>query len=117
MLVAGALIDMGLGTLLLVAGATAARPLALATAVGTAMIVTLTATTAPFSPRLLASGVYRTGNVAEKRQMVFYSDGRTASVSAVRDAESGYLAISTNGKVDASLGPEWFRRCDGTSKP
>ncbi|HEX9756047.1 MAG TPA: hypothetical protein VGA42_10095 [Gemmatimonadales bacterium] len=60
---------------------------------------------------LLSSGVFRTGQAAMLRDsVVFYRDGRTASVSATR-AETGRLTIATNGKPDGSLDPVWLKAC------
>lgn len=58
----------------------------------------------PYDPLTLASGVYRYGNsqVGEGSRMLFYRDGKTASVSAFQ-ATNGVMTISTNGKPDASL--------------
>ena len=39
----------------------------------------------------------------------FYRDGRTATVSVVRGRSDDRLFLATNGKPDASLGPEWLR--------
>lgn len=58
---------------------------------------------APFNPEVLSSGVYRHGIVhhANGRQMLFYQDGKTASVSVFKGSDS--VAIATNGKPDASI--------------
>ena len=64
----------------------------------------------------LTSGVYRYGSVQApgSRDVLFYKDGRTATVSVRRIPSTGGLTLGTNGKPDASLGPEWlntqFRR-------
>jgi hypothetical protein len=64
--------------------------------------------------RLLASGVYRHGMVQNPGvwEMLFYRDGRTATVSSFRVKATQQLSLATNGKPDASLGREWFRSCD-----
>ena len=55
-------------------------------------------------PAQLASGVYRTGKPAliEGSRVVFYRDGKTASVSLTSFAD-GTVSLATNGKPDASL--------------
>ena len=58
----------------------------------------------PFDPMKLSSGVYRTGSesLSESDEILFYKDGKTASISMVYSA-SGRLRIATNGKTDASI--------------
>jgi hypothetical protein len=64
--------------------------------------------------RVLASGVYRSGVIlaSKQRQMQFYRDGRTATVSVSRLRPSGLISRATNGKPDASLNPAWYQGCD-----
>jgi hypothetical protein len=59
---------------------------------------------------VLTSGVYRYGALRKPAtpDVVFYADGRTATVSVRRIAGGAGLSLATNGKPDASLGPEWF---------
>ena len=66
---------------------------------------------ARFDQGVLTSGVFRYGvtRAPGVSDMAFYQDGRTATVSVRRVVSSGGLSLSTNGKPDASLGPEWFR--------
>lgn len=73
-------------------------------------ILVLGALTAPgFDPGVLTSGVFRYGSVpdAGSRNILFYQDGRTATVSVQLGADSGFT-IATNGKPDASLIRTWF---------
>jgi predicted membrane-bound spermidine synthase len=65
----------------------------------------------PFEQALLTSGVYRYRRVNSPRyfDMLFYRDGRTATVSVRRAKGQTLLTLSTNGKPDASLGTEWIR--------
>lgn len=69
-----------------------------------ALAVTLLA--AHFDPAAMAAGVYRTSvarmTAASGRQVIFYRDGKTASVSIGEDT-TGSRWISTNGKTDASI--------------
>jgi predicted membrane-bound spermidine synthase len=55
-------------------------------------------------PYKMASGVYRFGTILEKGKidLLYYRDGKTASVSLVR-ADDGSVGINTNGKTDASI--------------
>jgi spermidine synthase len=55
-------------------------------------------------PYKMASGVYRHGSLLnpEHTKVKYYRDGKTASVSLIED-DSGLMAISTNGKIDASI--------------
>src|SRR4029079_3449514 len=63
-----------------------------------------------FDHTVLPSGVYRYGAVQApgSRDVWFYKDGRTATVSVRRLRDTGGLTLGTNGKPDASLGPEWL---------
>ncbi len=62
-----------------------------------------------FDRGMLTSGVFRYGSfhAPKTSDMVFYKDGRTATVSVRRISSSGGLSLATNGKPDASLGKEW----------
>ncbi len=55
--------------------------------------------------RLLVSGVYRFGSTtsAADDEILFYRDGKTASVSLRRHPDGGRVVLSTNGKPDASI--------------
>src|SRR5581483_2367841 len=67
---------------------------------------------ANFDHTFLTSGVYRYGTVQApgSRHVLFYKDGRTATVSVRRMPDTGGLTLGTNGKPDGSLGPEWMTR-------
>ncbi len=52
-------------------------------------------------PNLLSSGVYRFGKIPKNREMIYYKDGKTASVSLHKNDRS--YSLSVNGKIDASL--------------
>jgi spermidine synthase len=54
-------------------------------------------------PKRLASGVYRYSwaELGDDSEMLFYEDGKTASISLAR--RGGEVVIATNGKPDASL--------------
>ena len=66
---------------------------------------------------LMISGVYRLGKMPQPGALEtkFYRDGRTATVSVVRDRSDDRFFLATNGKTDASLGPEWRRGCDSVT--
>ena len=72
---------------------------------GLALIVTLVA--AKFDPAAMAAGVYRHGtarlNAEAGETVLFYRDGKTASVAVQNLAATGIRAIATNGKVDAGI--------------
>src|SRR5437879_820665 len=102
-LVAGAAVDILLGTWMLRYSQAASRRIHAFAAV----IVGMLAATAParaaiLEPERLSSGVFRYGQAApEFGPVSYYRDGKTASV-AVRGRE-GTLSILTNGKSDAAL--------------
>jgi spermidine synthase len=55
-------------------------------------------------PARLVSGVFRTGDaqIADTSKVVYYADGRTATVSVVQQ-NNGSMSIATNGKPDAAI--------------
>jgi len=59
---------------------------------------------------VMGSGVYRYGDLPGEGDRIglYYADGRTATVSAHVGAQDGIIALSTNGKPDASLDPRWL---------
>jgi predicted membrane-bound spermidine synthase len=84
----------------------------------TAVVVAGLVVISPFTPARMASGVYRYAAVmpANLYRYYFYRDGRTASVSVRQETDdtTGLFTISTNGKPDASVSPEWIRPYDPT---
>lgn len=119
LLTTGALLDMAIGVTILLVIATGrprARRFALAAA-GVWAIVALGAGLSPaFDQDLLVSGVYRSGTLPAKgsRAMLYYRDGRTATVSAQKMLQTSEIFIGTNGKTDGSLPTYWLESCDGT---
>ena len=102
----GAMLDIGLGLILLSkepAGRRRSINLTTGGFVGVGAVI-LTVAMANLDPSLLASGVYRNGttNLAAGDEIVFYQDGKTASVSLLA-SESGMVILATNGKPDASI--------------
>jgi spermidine synthase len=116
LLLAGALVDMGLGVLLFAvrsARSAPARQFAFGSAAATAVLLTGVAATTHFDRAVLTSGVYRYGTVARgaESEVRFYKDGRTATVSVRRSGS--LVTLATNGKPDASLDRAWYGRGDG----
>ena len=102
-LVVGAALDIVLGAWLLRwSGAVAQRTEAFAALVLGLLAATATARAAALAPERLASGVFRYGQAEQSSEVLYYRDGKTASV-AVLAAPSGARTISTNGKPDAAI--------------
>ncbi len=114
MIVAGALLDMSLGVLLLLlsprSSSARGRWVAAGAVVGMVGAAIGVHLGADFDRRLLISGVFRYGQVPslEEEPVLFYEDGRTASVG-VHLGSSDLLVLSTNGKPDASVSLRWIR--------
>ncbi|MDB4883954.1 MAG: Spermine synthase, partial [Gemmatimonadetes bacterium] len=114
LLVGGAAIDIVLGAVLLHvsgASATSGSPVRRwAPVLASTVWLALIGATTHFDRSVLTSGVFRHGAAREAGSLdvPFFSDGRTATVSVRRIASRGFM-LATNGKPDASLGPEWFR--------
>ena len=117
LLVAGASVDIALGVALLAGDAgwaTADRRSRwtpkLLLAGGLAAAVIIGSLRAQLDHTVLTSGVFRYGTVQAPgtREVLFYKDGRTATVSVRRIPDTHGLTLATNGKPDASLGPEWL---------
>lgn len=111
-LILGGTLDLALGCWLLWSSARlrvgGTRTAQLATAAATAVVL-VSVLSPGFDPSVLASGVFRYGAVPAPgaRDILFYKDGRTASVSVQMGSDSGFT-IATNGKPDASLHRMWF---------
>ena len=115
LLVLGGCVDIGLGAWLIVVDRRA-RPwrasrwmLAGAAVASIALIAVIFR--AKLDRGVLTSGVFRYAAVPVPgaRNVLFYRDGRTSTVSVRRSESTGALSLATNGKPDASLGPEWMR--------
>jgi spermidine synthase len=113
LVIAGAALDVAIGLVLLrVAFRRAVTPQAQTIPTllfASILVLVVGASTVRFDQSLLASGVYRFGGLPARGEftMVFYQDGRTASVS-VRRTSDGYKVLSTNGKPDASVPGDWL---------
>ncbi len=117
MLMVGAAVDMSIGVLLLSRSNRQGRrstQLVLATGVAAIVVLAFVGVGIRLDQNRLASGVYRNGLIvgADHREMQFYRDGRTATVSVSRLKPSGVVSLATNGKVEGSLTPAWYRSCD-----
>jgi predicted membrane-bound spermidine synthase len=124
LVILGALVDMGVGVLLLRRAGTGASGRAGRWLAPTAAAAGLVAAVVAwggvrFDQALLSSGVYRTGSLVKpgEREIRFYRDGRTATVTAAAVRGTGQLFLATNGKADASLSSEWLAPCDSTREP
>jgi spermidine synthase len=109
LLVAGAVLDMGLGVVLLRPRLAGGRvPARAGLALGTAAIAALALSGIRLDRAVLTSGVFRHGAIDTDRQILFYQDGRTATVSAHVTGWDSLVVLSTNGKPDASLTKGWI---------
>jgi spermidine synthase len=113
LLVAGAAIDMALGTMLLASmlAQPRNRKLSYATAGGAILIIVSVLLGVRLDTLLLTSGVFRHGRLptSDAGEVLFYRDGRTATVASVRAAD-GTIVVSTNGKPDGSVAPRWLKK-------
>jgi spermidine synthase len=117
LLVEGAVVDMALGVLLLRVAAgpsPRAQRFALIAAVGVVVVTAATLAFNTFDQTILSSGVYRRGALPTRgsRRMLFYRDGRTASVAVGLTSDQN-MFIATNGKPDASLDTVWTHWAPG----
>jgi spermidine synthase len=114
LLVLGGCVDLALGVLLIAKDTRAgrwhaSRRLRVGAALAAAGLLLILARSR-FDTTTLTSGVFRYGTVQKpgSADVLFYKDGRTASVSVRRIASTGGLSLATNGKPDATLGPIWL---------
>jgi hypothetical protein len=113
LLVVGAAIDMGLGVALLARSNgqwLASSRLAPAMAAASLVVIVGVTWGARFDQVLLSHGVYRSRSLPKPGldSVLFYKDGRTATVSALRTIPTGAAYIATNGKPDASVSGDWL---------
>jgi spermidine synthase len=119
LLIEGAVLDMALGVVLLRASAAGSRrrlQLAYLAAVGMTIAALASNAFNQFDKIVLSSGVYRYGSLPDPtgRHIIFYRDGRTATVAVGRSLPDSFTWIATNGKPDASVDRAWFRARDTT---
>jgi spermidine synthase len=123
LLMVGALIDIALGVVLL--GPTLRRvrsdrvPLVVGVAVASAAFVLGTAAFLRFEPAVLSSGVFRYGTVSkpEDYTVLYYKDGRTATVSVRQPRNNDLISLATNGKPDASVEASWLKPPPANAAP
>ena len=104
LIVFGAILDIGLGLVLLSRmSGDRSRSLQFG-AVTSLAALALALGVANLDPKLLASGVYRFGNTETlaTAEILYYEDGKTASI-ALSEHANGALIVSTNGKSDAAI--------------
>ena len=115
LLIVGALVDIGLGIVLLRPTLRRVRservPLVVGIAVASLAFVVGTAAFLRFEPAVLSSGVFRYGRVSRPEHYIFhyYRDGRTATVSVRQPRENDLISLATNGKPDASVEASWLK--------
>lgn len=106
LMVLGATVDIGLGLLLLWSFAEhrSYRTSVLSTA-ASAGIIFLVISFVHLDPYKMASGVYRHGSFLSpgENEILYYKDGKTASVSVTYYKPTHTMSIRTNGKPDASI--------------
>ena len=104
LIVAGAVIDLMLGVVLLGAGSGGRRPAYAAAAAATCAVVVAVAGVRLDAHRM-SSGVFRTGVLPDGASTVEQYDGKTATISVI--AQEGVVTLSTNGKSEGAirLGP------------
>ena len=122
LIMAGAALDVALGLWILgfaalgstAAGAVRGRLVEIGRRVGPPVAVSVSvfiavAVGVQLDQAVVTSGVFRDGVVpeADSRRILYYHDGRTATVSAHLALPQGVTVLSTNGKPDASVGPLW----------
>ena len=111
-LILGAAIDMAIGVVLVRRAPAARRGLGPVLLAGAVAAVIAAGLLVNLRKGVLVSGVFRRGSppVADSL-VVFYRDGRTATVSAVQAPDLTMTWLATNGKPDASVTIEWFVPC------
>ncbi|MFQ5678484.1 MAG: fused MFS/spermidine synthase [Gemmatimonadota bacterium] len=126
LITAGALLDISLGLVLLWRSGgeasssapsparsflTSSRVSAAAAALVAALSVAAVSRGMQFDHTLLTSGVFRWGELPEagERPVLYYRDGRTASVGAYVTGADTLIVLASNGKADASLTARWIR--------
>jgi spermidine synthase len=112
LLISGAALDVAIGLVLMYVALprlTESRTRTLGAIAAASILIFLAASSVRFDRSLLSSGVYRFGGIPSPGEFAttFYKDGRTATVTVKREGD-GNLILSTNGKPDASVPPDWL---------
>ncbi len=113
LLIEGAVLDMALGVYLLRVSAGSdkrAQSITYLAAIGMTLATIASVTLNRFDQVILSSGVYRYGSLTDpaQRRIVFYRDGRTATVAVGQSLTDSFSWIATNGKPDASVDRAWI---------
>ncbi len=118
LLILGGVLDMALGVVILAAIASVVNTGAAWRVAAVALAVTVvmqlgTSLGVSLDPNRLASAVFRQGLGAldRGRTFLYQADGRTATIHGFSVGNPGIRIISTNGKPDGSLVPDWYRPC------
>lgn len=115
LLVAGAVVDIGLGVALLAARG---RGTAVGAAAVAAGAVILSAVGVRLDRSLLTGGTFRYGRVDPgSTEVLYYADGRTATVGVHRTGSDGLIVLTVNGKPDASLTTRWLAAAGTAASP
>lgn len=115
----GAVIDMGLGVYLWrnrsALGESTPLRARRGLVWGVTVVVLLVALLVPFDRSVVTGGVFRYGarGLTQQSDIVFYQDGRTATVSVAITPASKLVVLSTNGKPDASLSFRFLQAARG----
>ena len=112
LIVVAGFIDIGLGAYLIFSSGRSLRWVSLPSRAIAAGLVALACVSlvTELSPSRLASGAFRDGQVDTTGEILFYKDGKTASISVLKMGENS-AAIQTNGKPDAGLRIDPENRC------
>lgn len=106
-MITAAVADLALGVVLLRPGVGSAARQApyFATLAIAAAAAAATLLFARFDPLAMAAGVYRSGDarMGIGQKVIFYRDGKTATISVREDVAAERRVIATNGKPDASI--------------
>ncbi|MFN2563558.1 MAG: fused MFS/spermidine synthase [Gemmatimonadaceae bacterium] len=115
LLIAGALVDIALGVMLLrpaLRRVPSERvPLVVGAAVASVALVVGISAFLRFEPAVLSSGVFRYARVSRPDQYIisYYRDGRTATVTVRQPRGNDLISLATNGKPDASVEASWLK--------
>jgi len=101
MIIAGAL-DMAVGVWLMVVFKERFNVRLNPFIAASAVVLTLTTFFFHLDPVKMCSGIFRYGNIDRDKEVLFYRDGKTASI-AVAQTSGGSIVLTTNGKPDASI--------------
>ncbi len=118
-LIGAAALDMSLGVAILLVAARkrpVMRWLPAGAAAATVVACVGVAAGLQFDRLMLTSGVFRHGGKPFESEVVYYHDGRTATVSVTAATAQPMYIISTNGKPDGSLPLWWLEPCTATTR-